>query len=479
VNGAIALSLEHIDKRFGSVAALSDASLTLRARTVHALLGENGAGKSTLMRIAFGLERADAGAIRVHGERVSLTSPADAITLGIGMVHQHFTLVPTMTVAENVALGGHGRFDPARARARVRAVGSATGLALDPDARVSTLAVGGQQRLEIVKALASGARILILDEPTAVLAPDEVTELLEVLRRFAADGGSVIIITHKLREARAAADDVTVLRRGRTVLCAPSRAVTEQSLAEAMLGGAPEAIIVPRRGSPGEIVLEARGISIADARGTPRVSDVTVQVRGGEILGVAGVEGAGQHELLRALAGRLRPTSGTIVAPDDVGFVPEDRQRDALVLEFTLDENVALRGAGRARGRMRWSDIANRTTELVRRFDVRAPGVKALARTLSGGNQQKLVLGRELDGAPRALVVESPTRGLDVAAGAAVHRRLLAARDAGTAVVVYSSDLDEVLSLADRVLVMFAGRARELPPDRDAVGHAMLGLAVP
>jgi simple sugar transport system ATP-binding protein len=209
------------------------------------------------------------------------------------------------------------------------------------------------------------------------------------------------------------------------------------------------------------------------------VSDVTVQVRGGEILGVAGVEGAGQHELLRALAGRLRPTSGTIVAPDDVGFVPEDRQRDALVLEFTLDENVALRGAGRARGRMRWSDIANRTTELVRRFDVRAPGVKALARTLSGGNQQKLVLGRELDGAPRALVVESPTRGLDVAAGAAVHRRLLAARDAGTAVVVYSSDLDEVLSLADRVLVMFAGRARELPPDRDAVGHAMLGLAVP
>lgn len=531
-----ALELSGIVKRFGTTVALDGASLAVRAGTVHALLGENGAGKTTLMRVAFGMMRPDAGVVRVGGRERRFASPADAIAEGLGMVHQHFALVPAMTVAENVALGGRGRFDARAAAERVREVSGRAGLALDPDARVDTLAVGAQQRLEIVKALARDARILILDEPTAVLAPPESAELLAWARAFATGGGSVVLITHKLPEVLAAADEVTVLRRGVTVATLRAADASADSLASAMLGAAgevgavvggaapderrvlgasgapprqqhrtetlapPNPSLAPRIGSPpplapgataaGPVVLAARAVTVADERGVVRLRDASCEVRAGEIVGVAGVEGGGQRELLRALAGRATPRTGTVQRPARVGFVPEDRHRDALVLDFTLVENVALRDAGHRRGLVRWRRLARLTAALLARYDVRAPGTEVPAAALSGGNQQKLVLARELStddpatpdaqrgpaAAVAALVVENPTRGLDIRASAAVHERLRAARDAGAAVVVYSSDLDEVLALADRVLACYAGSVRELPRDRDAVGRAILGI---
>lgn len=503
------LSLARISRHFGRVQALDDVSFAVRAGTVHALLGENGAGKTTLMRIVFGLLTPDDGSpsvIEWRGTPLAVRAPADALAAGIGMVHQHFTLVPAMTVAENVALGGHGRFDPAAAAARVREVGARAGLLLDPDARVDTLPVGAQQRCEIVKALARDVQLLILDEPTAVLAPADARELLAWVRRFADAGNAVVLITHKLRDALAVADDVTVLHRGRSVLSVPARQTTEAALAAAMLGdaqlaqdGASVQDIPDVRGAPGahgahgvarsglrspvknahepppEIILSLRDVTWCDARDVVRVRRASMDVRRGEIVGVAAVEGAGQHELLRLLAGRLTPMRGSVIRPMDVGFVPEDRHRDALLLDAPLFENVALRGAGARRGRLSWPDFRHRTTVLMSRFDVRAAGAETSARTLSGGNQQKFVLGRELGDAPPALVVENPSRGLDFKATQAVQQALRDARDRGTAVVLYSSDLDEVLALADRVYVVHDGRVTEMIADRDAVGRAMLG----
>jgi ABC-type uncharacterized transport system ATPase subunit len=477
-----ALQLAHVTRRFGSTLALRDASLTVRRGTVHALLGENGAGKTTLMRVAFGMVVPDEGTVAVDGEERRFHSPADAMRAGIGMVHQHFTLVPAMTVAENVALGSSGRYDARDAVRRVRAVSEQTGLPLDPHALAGSLSVGAQQRLEIVKALSRDARVLILDEPTAVLAPDEARDLLHWLRGLADAGRTVVLITHKLREALAVADDVTVLRRGRTVLALTAAGATEAAIAEAMLGEPATAEQGPARvTAPGAPVLRARALGVTDARGVERVHDATFDVCAGEIVGIAAAEGAGQHELLRALAGRLRPTRGTVERPDVVGFIPEDRHRDALLLDATLTENVALQGAGARRGLVRWGAMAARTAALLTRADVRAgdAGVTAIARTLSGGNQQKLVAARELDaaaGAPLAVVAENPTRGLDIRAGAAVRARLREARDAGAAVLVYSSDLDEVLALADRMLVVHDGRVSAVPPDREKVGRAMLGV---
>lgn len=474
-----ALALEHIARRFGRVEALTDASLYVRPGTVHALLGENGAGKTTLLRIAFGLLQPDAGVIRVAGERCTLPSPADAMRRGIGMVHQHFGSVPTMTVAENVALGGSGPYRSQAAAARVGAIAGRLGFSLEPGERAGDLSVAAQQRLEIVRALAHDPSTLILDEPTAVLPPSDADELLAVLRRFAAAGGAVVLITHKLREALSAADDVTVLRAGRTVLADRVAAVDADALARAMIGGAPPTA-APRRARPnasGPVVLSAHDVVLQDARGVPRVKGVTLDVHAGEILGLAGVDGSGHHELLLALSGRLTPTSGALSIPGVVGFVPEDRHRDALILDFSITENVALRGAGRARGRLPWSSLRARAAALLGDYDIRPPQPDMPAGALSGGNQQKLVLGRELSATPKALVVENPTRGLDISASAAVRERLVAARDAGAAVVAYSSDLDEVLAMADRLIVTFAGRAREVPLDREVAGRAMLGLA--
>ncbi|AHG88712.1 ABC transporter related protein [Gemmatirosa kalamazoonensis] len=477
--GRTALELRGVTKRFGTATALDGASLVVRAGTLHAVLGENGAGKTTLMRVAFGMLRPDAGEILVEGTPRRLTSPADAIAAGVGMVHQHFTIVPAMTVAENVALGGRGRYDAAAAAARVRAVAERTGLALDPAAVAGSLGVAAQQRLEIVKALARDARTLILDEPTAVLTPAESRELLGWLRTFVDDGHTVVLVTHRLRDALAFADDVTVLRRGRTAGALGTADATEARLAELVLGEPPPPPAPRGAAAPGAVVARAVGLRVVDARGVERVRGATLEVRAGEILGLAAVEGAGQHELLRALAGRTAASAGTLERPERAGFIPEDRHRDALLLDASLTENVALHGAGARRGLVPWRALGRRTADLLARFDVRAPGPRASARSLSGGNQQKLVVARELAAdatPPPLLVAENPTRGLDVRATAAVHERLRAARDAGAAVVVHSTDLDEVLALADRVVAMYGGRVTDVPADREAVGRAMLGL---
>ena len=480
------LALNDIRRTYGLTKALDGASLRVAAGEVHALLGENGAGKSTLMKIAFGLDRADAGTLAIDGVNVSFRSPRDAMARGIGMVQQHFALVDAMTVAENVALGGKGLLDFAATRGTIARISAASGLSIDPDARVSELPIGAQQRLEIVKALSRNTTTLILDEPTAVLSPNEARELLSWTRRFADGGGTVILIAHKLREVLSVADRVTVLRRGRTVLAAAARETSEEMLADAMLGATAASDLSATKGSArastaftdATAVVTLTRVGITDGQGVSRLADATCVIRAGEIIGIAAVEGAGQRELLRVIAGRLSPSSGTAELPAEVGFVPEDRHRDAVVLDATLTENVALRGATARSGVMPWSALRASTTALMRERDVRAEGESSTMRTLSGGNQQKLVIGRELANAPAALVVENPTRGLDIRATSDVHAAIRAARDAGTAVIVYSSDLDEVLTLADRVVVVSGGRLLDVPLDRDAVGRAMLAGGV-
>jgi simple sugar transport system ATP-binding protein len=465
-----------ITKRFGSVTALDDVALTLKPGRVHALLGENGAGKSTLMGVLFGLVRPDRGTVSVGGVRVVLRSPRDAIRLGIGMVHQHFSHVPALTVAENVALGGRGRFDQAAAARHVESVARAAGLALDPLARVCDLSVGAQQRLEIVRALAHDARALILDEPTAVLSPDESAELLRWLRSFANAGGTVALVTHKVVEALAAADDVTVLRSGHCVAAAEAASFTPTSLARTMF---PDAMVdrpkVRKAASVGEIVARASHLVIEPPAGRSGIRDASFELLAGQVAGIAAVEGSGHESLLRALAGLEEPSAGSLQIPENVSFIPADRHRDGLVLEFPLYENLALRHAGSARGRMRWPTIRARTRAVVRQFEVRADSEASSARTLSGGNQQRFVLGRELESHPPLVVAENPTRGLDLMATAAVHSRLLGAAAEGAAVVVYSGDLDEVLALADRVLVVYDGIVRELPLARDLIARGMVG----
>lgn len=478
-----ALSLRDISKRFGATQALDGASLDVRRGTLHALLGENGAGKTTLMRLAFGMDTPDTGTILVDGKLYAWRTSADALRAGIGMVHQHFLLVPAMSVAENIGLGRggvFGGFDPTRTAAVVRDLVAATGLAIDPEARVGDLPVGAQQRLEILKALSHDARVLILDEPTAVLSPQETQDLYVWLRRFVDSGRTVVLITHKVREALQLADDVTVLRRGRTVMQVAAHATGEDEVLTALLGETPTHR-APRARAPqrtsGKSVLAVSDVSVRDDRGTERLKCVSAHVYGGEILGVAGVEGAGQLELLRVMAGRRKPDTGSATRPARVAFVPEDRHRDAVIGEWTLIENFALKDAGRAVGTMMWDDYRVRAESGVRAQDVRATSAHDRMDALSGGNQQKFVLARELEGAPEALVVENPTRGLDVRATAQVLDALRDARDAGVAVVIYSSDLDELFSVSDRIVVCYDGTVHEVPFDRQAVGRAMVGLS--
>jgi general nucleoside transport system ATP-binding protein len=482
----IALELTRVSKRFGATQALRDVSFRVRRGTVHALLGENGAGKSTLVGTAFGLVGADSGTVVAGDPPRAISSPAAAMAAGVGMVHQHFTNVPAMTVAENISLGGRGAFRADRAAATVHEIGRRTGLTLDPGTLAGSLPVGAQQRLEIIKALARDATTLLLDEPTAVLAPAEAAELLAWLRDFANRGGSVVLITHRLREALGIADEVTVLRRGATVVAsAPAGSVDERSLTAALLGEkAPgdlglKRIDREREASPRaerEIARLAH-VWVQDEREVAVVQDVSLAVRAGEVLGIAAVEGSGQHALLRVLAARTPVTRGHAELPSKIGFVPEDRQREGLVLDLSLAENLALRGAGRRTGRIRWHVERAAAETALREFNVRARGPAEKARALSGGNQQKLVLARELSDAPDLVVAENPTRGLDIRATRDVHARLRRAADAGAAVVLHSSDLDEVLALSDRVVVMHAGTLREVAGDRETVGRAMLGVA--
>jgi simple sugar transport system ATP-binding protein len=464
------LALRGIRKRFGSVHALRGADFTLAPGELHALLGENGAGKTTLMHVAYGLVRPDAGEISVHGQVHAVGSPRTARRLGIGMVHQHFTSVPALTVAENVALSAGWPVALRQLRERVRAVAERFRLPLEPDARAGQLSVALKQRLEIVKALASDARILLLDEPTAVLAPAEADELLRVVRAFTGAGGAAVLITHKLDEALAAADRVTVLRHGAVALTGPIAGQTAASLAASMIGeGGHDAEGTPFGTGPaadGPVLVRLEELEVPRDSGYGiAVRWATLSVRAGEIVGVAAVEGNGQRELLRAVAGRLQPLRGRREVAGPVAFIPEDRTTEGLIPSLTLTENVVL--GSRAddpwirRGRVDWKVARARTASLLGEFGVVAAGPDALAASLSGGNQQKVVVGRELAREPRVVVAENPTRGLDLRAADAIHGRLRAAAAAGAAVLVYSSDLDEVLALADRVLVASRGTLTE------------------
>ena len=492
MNAPPALALRGIRKRFGSVEALRGADFTLMPGELHALLGENGAGKTTLMHVAYGLVRPDAGEIAVGGPVQGVPSPRAARRLGIGMVHQHFTSVPALTVAENVALAAGWPVTPGPLRARVAAVADRIGLPLDPDAPAGGLSVALKQRLEIVKALATDARILLLDEPTAVLAPAEADDLLRVVRAFTTAGGAAVLITHKLDEALAAADRVTVLRQGVVAWEGPVAGQTAATLAGAMIGeGAPDDA-PPRRGAQGDppagppapaptVLIRLEELEIPRATGYGiAVRHATLTVRAGEIVGLAAVEGNGQRELLRVVAGRLQPLRGRCEVAGPVGFVPEDRTTEGLIPELTLTENVVL-GSRAAdpwvRGwRVDWGVARARTAALLEEYGVVAPGPDAPAAALSGGNQQKLVLARELAPGPRVVVAENPTRGLDIRATQAIHDRLRAAAAAGAAVLVYSSDLDEVLSLAHRILVATRGTVVEVPTGttRARVGELMV-----
>lgn len=480
-----ALDLERITKRFGAVRALTDAALHVRAGTVHALLGENGAGKTTLMRIAYGLEHPDTGVVRVRGAVRSLQTPREALAAGIGMVQQHFSLVPAMTVAENIALGGHGRYDAASARAQVRDLSATTGLAADPDAIASGLPVSAQQRVEILKALSRSVRVLILDEPTAVLAPADAQALLAWARGFASGENAVVLITHKLQDALDIADDVTVLREGQVVLQSPASSLDRDTLALAMLGGATDPVLAAPVDATARdtvaakdsgVVARLTGATVSGRGGVPLLRDVDLTIRAGEIVGVAAVEGNGERELLRVLSGRMPVDSGSVELPERIGFIPQDRHAEAIADALSLTENVVLRGAGSRRGWMPWLTMRAETAALLEAYRVRADGPDATTATLSGGNQQRLVLARELSPDPMLVVADQPTRGLDVRATVDVHDRLRAARARGAAIVIHSSDLDEVLALADRVVVAGGGRLRQVVGDRDRIGRAMLGL---
>jgi general nucleoside transport system ATP-binding protein len=475
---ARALELQRVARRFGTVVALADADLSVARGSIHAVLGENGAGKTTLMRIAYGMLRPDEGVVRTEGAVRTFTSPADAIAAGIGMVQQHPSNVGPMTVWENVVLGGTGTVHPERTKHEVAKLIESLSFILDPESRVDGLPVASQQRLEIVKAIYRNARVLILDEPTAILAPEEARDLYEWLRGFVNRGGTAVVVTHKLEEARRFADEVTVLRAGRTVMQRESSAVTAAMLAEAMLGETFNAAVsAAARTTHGPTVFRAEGVSLLNDRRLPAVRNASFEIRAGEIVGVAGVEGSGHHELLLAIAGRQPVSSGLVESHGSISIVPEDRHRDAIVAGFGLSENALIKGAGTRRGRIDWPALSRRVRAFIDQYDVRADGPAVPMRTLSGGNQQKFVLARELSAEPTIVVAENPTRGLDIRASAFVREQLRAARVRGAAVVVYSSDLDELLELADRVLVVHAGTVTELPLDRARIGAAMLGAA--
>ena len=482
-HGGSALELRGIDKHFGAVSALEGASICVRKGSLHMLLGENGAGKSTLVHIAVGHLQADAGTIELDGQPVRWRSRAEALAAGLSAVHQHFSLVPAMTVAENVALAERRMstsYSAVAAAEKVRRIARAAGLSVDPSAIVGDLPVAAQQRVEIIKAIAHDAPVLVLDEPTAVLSPLQAADLFRWLRLFVDRGRTVVVITHRIREAMQHGDAITVLRHGRTTLAAPISDVSEQTVLAAILGESsgfgPLAARSPQPKRPRSApLLTLRDASVTADDGTPRLTATSLSIVGGEIVGVAGVDGAGQHELLRLLSGRLAPSSGSIEGPDSIGFVPEDRLRDAIIPELSITENMALHGAGARRGVMRWRDLSSATRSAMTAFDVRGADESMPVGTLSGGNQQKFVLARELANSPTALVAENPTRGLDVRATHEILDRLRAARQAGAAVVVYSADIEELLSIADRIVVCFAGTVRETTLDLDVIGRALVG----
>jgi general nucleoside transport system ATP-binding protein len=490
------LELRHITKRFGDVLANDHINMTVEAETIHAIVGENGAGKSTAMRIAYGFYVPDSGEIVIHGRVRRIATPHDAIALGLGMVHQHFMLVDRMTVAENIVLGAEPGtrlgLDLRQAAATIRKLSEALRLAVDPDALIDNLSVGQQQRVELLKALYRDARLLILDEPTAVLTPQEVGELFTILRRMREQGKTIVIITHKLSEVLAISDEVTVMRDGKVVGHVQTRNTNAAELARLMVGRDVLLRVEKPPAKPAADMLNVRDLSVTSADGTKRVDRVSFTVRAGEIVGIAGVEGNGQTELIEAMAGLIEPSRVTGEVTFDgtditrlpprarrergIAHIPEDRHRRGLLLEFSLAENAILGVHYRPpitayAGHVFLNEraIRQRAIEIITGSDVRPPNPDLPARSLSGGNQQKLIIGREGGSTgelnPKLLLVAQPTRGVDIGAIEFIHQKLVALREAGCAVLLVSAELEEVTSLSDRLLVMHNGRiVREVDP---------------
>lgn len=494
----LGLELRNITKRFPGVIANDAVNLTIGEGEVVALLGENGAGKSTLMNVLFGLYHADEGEILIDGEPLTLGSPAESIEAGIGMVHQHFMLVPVFTVAENVILGNEttgafGRINSRAAEQAVREISEEYGLHVDPTALVESLPIGLQQRVEIIKVLQRDARFLVLDEPTAVLTPQEVDELFEIVDALRKAGKGIVFISHKLKEVLALADRIVVMREGRTVAEVDPATTDENELASLMVGRAVDLVVNKAASQPGEPVLDVKRLNVLNDRGQAAVDDISFEVRAGEIVGIAGVQGNGQTELVEALTGLRDPLSGRInlkgeditrASPREifeagVAHVPEDRQRSGLVLPFTVTENIVLNryhSAPFSKGiTLDWTKAAEETTRLVEEYDVRTPTIDTPLSSLSGGNQQKVIAAREFDRDVSLVIASQPTRGIDVGSIEYIHSRIVAERDAGAAVLIVSSELDEVTALADRLLVMFEGRVvAELDPKK--VSNTEIGL---
>jgi len=491
------VEMRGICKRFPGVLANDHVDFDVHAGEVHALLGENGAGKSTLMKILYGMYRQDEGEVVIDGRLASISSPLDSIRAGIGMIHQHFMLVPTLTVAENVALGMPSSRGPLTdlplVSRRIVELAGVYGLKIDPDAYVWQLSVGQQQRVEIIKALYRGAALLILDEPTAVLTPQEVEELFTIMRQMATDGHALIFISHKLHEVVQISQRVTVLRDGRKIGTRPTAETTKQDLANWMVGR--EIAFMPWRADVvrGETRLRLEDVSCGSDRGTPGLRSVSLEVASGEILGVAGVSGNGQRELAEVIAGLRHVGSGRVLlegkdatglAPGDLtermlSYIPEERMRDAMIRDFTVAENMILREHHKRpfshRGLLDLGAVARHTDRLVEEFQVKTPSRDTLAKSLSGGNIQKVVLARELSRSPRTIVAAQPTRGLDIGATEYVRQQLLEQRSAGAAVLLISEDLDEILALSDRIAVMYEGRVMGVMPRSEATPER-LGL---
>ncbi|MCZ8515575.1 ABC transporter ATP-binding protein [Paenibacillus filicis] len=474
------VELRGITKRFPGIVANDAISFQLKKGEIHALLGENGAGKSTLMNILFGLYQPDEGEILIQGRPVSIGSPTQAIEHGIGMVHQHFKLVQPFTVTENIILGSEPRkgasIDLKAAQAKVGRLSEQYGLKVDPRARIEDISVGMQQRVEILKTLYRGADILIFDEPTAVLTPQEIVELIEIMKRLAAEGKSIILITHKLKEIMAIADTCTIIRRGRAIDTVAVAETNPQQLAEKMVGRSISFEVAKEKATPGKAVLSVQGVRAVGSRGASTLDGISFEVREGEILGIAGVDGNGQSELIEALTGLRKVDAGEVVlkgkpitnfSPREISeaglsHIPEDRHKHGLVLDFTMSENMVLEtyyDKRFSRGPfLNEAAIDAHAEKLIREFDVRTPSIHNSARSLSGGNQQKAIIARELDKNPDLLIAAQPTRGLDVGAIEFVHKKLVEARDQGKAVLLISFELDEIRSVSDRIAVIYEGR---------------------
>ena len=495
------LDMQNITKIFPGVKANDNVNLSIKDSEIHALVGENGAGKTTLMNVLYGLYDPDGGQVFYEGEKVSLNGPQDAIDLGIGMVHQHFMLVDPLTVTENIILGSEPRsglmLDQKTAKREVKEISEKYGLFVDPEAKIQDISVGMQQRVEIIKTLYRGAELLIFDEPTAVLTPQEIDELFEIFRSLKEQGKTIIFITHKLKEVKEISDRITVLRSGKSIDTVNTEDVSEEDVAELMVGRQVLLEVEKTEAKPGEEIFSVENLKVKDNRNIPAVKDISLSVRKGEILGIAGVEGNGQSELIEAITGLRDIESGKInlrgkdvsnynareIKREKVAHIPEDRQRRGLIMDFDLKENIILGYHDlepfSKNGIMKYDNVAKYTQDLIKKYDVRGGGMEAQAKNLSGGNQQKLIVAREFSHDPEFLIASQPTRGVDVGSIEFIHKQIIDRRDNGAGVLLVSAELSEVLSLSDRIAVIFEGEIVDIlnasETDERELGKLMTG----